>query len=64
MCSILRAGARHHDGRPAARLGQLQGSVSTPGYCDDNPAPLPDVEVVFEGAGGATYTVQTDELGY
>ncbi|HQK14685.1 MAG TPA: S8 family serine peptidase, partial [Anaerolineae bacterium] len=43
--------------------GKLEGVVNGLGYCDVNPAPLYKADVVIEGAGGVTYSLQTASDG-
>lgn len=46
-----------------ADFGQLQGTVTSLGYCDANPMPVDGAQVVVMGAMG-TYTLTTDANGF
>ncbi|MCP4539523.1 MAG: PKD domain-containing protein [Chloroflexi bacterium] len=47
-----------------ADWGKLQGTVTSLGYCDVDPAPLDGVEVFVESSLGTTWTLTTDADGY
>ena len=49
---------------PPPDWGKIYGAVTTPGYCDNEPAPLAGVEVTVQSAGGDYYMALTDELGH
>ena len=48
---------------PPATYGQLVGAVTGLGYCDANPAPLANAEVLIESSTGVTWTRTTDSNG-
>jgi hypothetical protein len=47
-----------------ATWGKLEGTVTGLGYCDTDPAPLEEAEVLVEGSTGLTWTVETNAEGY
>lgn len=49
---------------PDPNQGKLNGTVQSLGYCDANPAPAEDAQVVIEGSMGDVYTLTTDAAGY
>ena len=48
---------------PPATWGKLMGTVHSLGYCDADPAPVADQEVLIEGSSGVSWTVTTDVSG-
>jgi subtilisin family serine protease len=48
--------------RPAT-WGKLEGAVTGLGYCDANPAPLANADVLIEDSTGMTWTLTTDISG-
>ncbi len=47
-----------------ASWGRIEGTVTGLGYCDSNPAPLEEAQVVITGSSGASWTLLTDAAGH
>jgi len=47
-----------------ASWGKLEGTVTGLGYCDSDPKPITDTQVVIEPSAGQPITLTTDENGY
>ena len=49
---------------PPIGYGELAGTFSSPGYCDQNPGALAGAELLIESSSGITWTVITDDHGH
>jgi len=48
---------------PPDTWGKLDGVISSKGYCDENPWPIAEAQIVIESSAGVTYTLQSGEDG-
>ena len=48
---------------PPATWGKLMGTVTGLGYCDADPAPVEEADVLIEASDGTTWTLVTDDMG-
>jgi subtilisin family serine protease len=44
--------------------GKIEGYISTPGYCESDPAPLAGAKIYIESAGGQTWTTRAGPDGF
>ncbi|MBN1659653.1 MAG: carboxypeptidase regulatory-like domain-containing protein [Anaerolineae bacterium] len=49
---------------PPPTYGKLEGTVIGLGYCDTDPAPLEEAEMIVESSLGVSWTLATDEAGH
>ncbi|MGC9468910.1 MAG: carboxypeptidase regulatory-like domain-containing protein [Anaerolineae bacterium] len=48
---------------PPDTWGKVMGTVTSLGYCDGDPVPVTNQEVLIEGSSGVTWTVTTNDSG-